>query len=185
MQSPATWYGMDASASLLCTCATWQKLSNTQQYHTARPDPGDGPQAERAEQQPCNDAASSTVERHDPASLAADELVPAKHPQLISDPAEQSPSASLDREACLAAADDSTSHKEACSAAAFEPLLQAPDGCDECPECIICWEAGANVVLQPCGHLCVCSGCVELLRGALCPMCRGEVLSKLTAEAVL
>ena len=25
-----------------------------------------------------------------------------------------------------------------------------------CSECIICWEAAPNVVLQPCGHVCVC-----------------------------
>ena len=82
------------------------------------------------------------------------------------------------------AANDSTSHQEACSAAAAEPEM-AIGILEDSPECIICWEAGANVVLQPCGHLCVCLGCVELLKGALCPMCRGEVLSKLTAEAVL
>ena len=87
--------------------------------------------------------------------------------------------------ACLAAANDSTSQQAACSAAAAEQL-QASDGTDECPECITCWEGGADVVLQPCGHLCVCSdACVELLRGAMCPMCRSEVLTKLTAEGVL
>ena len=48
---------------------------------------------------------------------------------------------------------------------------------DECAECVICWDARANVILQPCGHLLACSGCIGLLTGLPCPMCRSGVLS--------
>ena len=47
-------------------------------------------------------------------------------------------------------------------------------------ECVICIET-ANVVLQPCGHLCVCLGCTGLLTGS-CPMCRREVQSSIILE---
>ena len=49
-------------------------------------------------------------------------------------------------------------------------------------ECVVCWEADANVVLQPCGHMCACSGCAALLTDMLCPMCRCEVLSSITLQ---
>ena len=39
-------------------------------------------------------------------------------------------------------------------------------------ECIICWEAAPNVLLQPCGHICACSGCAAWLEHSDCPMCR-------------
>ena len=42
-------------------------------------------------------------------------------------------------------------------------------------ECIICWEAAPNVLLQPCGHICACSGCVALLEPSDCPVCRCKV----------
>ena len=50
-------------------------------------------------------------------------------------------------------------------------------------ECIICWEAPANVILQPCGHLCACAGCIPLLLGLPCPMCRGKVVTSMVAQA--
>ena len=42
-------------------------------------------------------------------------------------------------------------------------------------ECVVCWEAAASVVLQPCGHICACSGCAALLQHSPCPMCRCKV----------
>ena len=29
------------------------------------------------------------------------------------------------------------------------------------PDCVICWEARANMVLVPCGHLCMCYECAS------------------------
>ena len=53
---------------------------------------------------------------------------------------------------------------------------------DEVAECVICWDAAANVVLQPCGHVCACSGCAVVLEEALCPMCRCEVVSNIVLQ---
>ena len=49
-------------------------------------------------------------------------------------------------------------------------------------ECVICWEAVPDVVLQPCGHMCVCSGCAALLAGSSCPICRCEVQCNITLQ---
>ena len=58
--------------------------------------------------------------------------------------------------------------------------VSADDPDDE--ECVICWEAKSHVRMQPCGHMCVCSGCAAMLRDPLCPMCRCKVLSRLTVR---
>ena len=54
---------------------------------------------------------------------------------------------------------------------------RAEDVLDSCADCVICWERCADVVLQPCGHLCTCSACVAACLGStfLCPMCRCTV----------
>ena len=44
------------------------------------------------------------------------------------------------------------------------------------PECVVCMDAAATMVLTPCGHLCGCEGCDLIHR--LCPICRGGVESK-------
>ena len=49
-------------------------------------------------------------------------------------------------------------------------------------ECVVCWEAAANVVLVPCGHMCACSGCAALLQQSDCPMCRCKVQACLCVE---
>jgi hypothetical protein len=44
-------------------------------------------------------------------------------------------------------------------------------------ECVVCMEARSCVVQLPCGHLCCCEACTELLvsRAPECPMCRSQV----------
>jgi hypothetical protein len=44
-------------------------------------------------------------------------------------------------------------------------------------ECIVCMEARSCVLQAPCGHLCCCKACTELLLGKSqeCPMCRTQV----------
>ena len=71
-----------------------------------------------------------------------------------------------------AAGSVSPAHAPACMSA---PGLHLPGG----SECAVCWEAGADLVFQPCGHACACSGCAALfLTGcAPCPMCRMTVQS--------
>ena len=44
--------------------------------------------------------------------------------------------------------------------------------------CVICDDAPAAWALLPCGHRCLCSGCVvnyEDYSNCLCPLCRGAV----------
>ena len=53
---------------------------------------------------------------------------------------------------------------------------------DDGAECVVCWEARACLMMQPCGHICVCSGCAAMLRDTLCPMCRTEVASRLLVK---
>jgi hypothetical protein len=45
----------------------------------------------------------------------------------------------------------------------------------EC-ECVVCLDAEPAVVLVPCGHLCLCQSCADLLRAPQCPICRAAVL---------
>jgi Zinc finger, C3HC4 type (RING finger) len=39
--------------------------------------------------------------------------------------------------------------------------------------CIVCMTEKRNIILRPCGHLCLCSGCVDEMgdRLELCPIC--------------
>lgn len=49
----------------------------------------------------------------------------------------------------------------------------------EARNCRICLERGSEVVIIPCGHLCICSPCSARPSLAVCPICRGEVLQKM------
>lgn len=40
-------------------------------------------------------------------------------------------------------------------------------------ECAVCMQQEADIVLMPCGHLCVCHRCAPRLQG-LCPICRAN-----------
>ena len=45
-------------------------------------------------------------------------------------------------------------------------------------ECVVCWAADAEVLLQPCGHLCTCRSCAKPFLsqpGLPCPMCRVDI----------
>ena len=45
-------------------------------------------------------------------------------------------------------------------------------------ECVICFEeTQLNNVLDPCGHNCVCSDCIQQGLAKECPICRAEVLN--------
>ena len=45
-------------------------------------------------------------------------------------------------------------------------------------DCMMCWEAGADIVFQPCGHRCMCTACCEpFVRNRLaCPKCSLQIL---------
>lgn len=44
-------------------------------------------------------------------------------------------------------------------------------------ECVVCLNSRCEVVFLPCGHVCVCAKCCSPL--AICPMCRGPIISKI------
>jgi 1-acyl-sn-glycerol-3-phosphate acyltransferase len=46
---------------------------------------------------------------------------------------------------------------------------------NEVNECVMCMEVVRDTVIVPCGHLLMCSGCLEGM--VLCPMCRGPIES--------
>lgn len=47
------------------------------------------------------------------------------------------------------------------------------------PSCCVCLEEGAALLtLAPCGHRCVCAGCLEHITG--CPICRARIESAVT-----
>lgn len=59
--------------------------------------------------------------------------------------------------------------------AAEAAAAQAARAADAAPKCVVCWGAAPAVVvlaLAPCGHRCVCAGCVPQLPGRQCPVCR-------------
>ena len=49
--------------------------------------------------------------------------------------------------------------------------------------CVVCLESPKTVLLLPCKHLCVCSGCSERLELTNCPLCRIAIESKITTFA--
>ncbi len=54
------------------------------------------------------------------------------------------------------------------------------------PECCICLENQPKNVMIPCGHLCICDGCVVHINGQKrCPMCRQEVASIIDSSELL
>ena len=76
---------------------------------------------------------------------------------------------------------DSTTAAKSANATGLKsvPMQVVANDLDD-SECVTCWEARASVLMQPCGPMCVGSGCVAMLRDHLCPMCRSNVLSRLT-----
>jgi len=41
--------------------------------------------------------------------------------------------------------------------------------------CSICFDKKIDKLCYPCGHLCMCSSCVERIKDTKCPICRKEV----------
>jgi protein neuralized len=44
--------------------------------------------------------------------------------------------------------------------------------------CVVCLHAPLEIMLQPCGHFCLCAACAVQLRRPQCPMCRGPILDR-------
>ena len=43
------------------------------------------------------------------------------------------------------------------------------------PDCCVCLEGQSEMVMVPCGHLCLCSLCSDMYKDNKCPMCRSEI----------
>jgi hypothetical protein len=48
-------------------------------------------------------------------------------------------------------------------------------------QCIVCQDALSSVVLDPCGHFCLCDSCLQQVvgRNAKCPVCRKTIVKSL------
>ena len=56
-------------------------------------------------------------------------------------------------------------HKKHVKAAVLRAQSPSADAvCAEDAECVVCWAADANVLFQPCGHLCICSACAAAFK---------------------
>jgi hypothetical protein len=40
--------------------------------------------------------------------------------------------------------------------------------------CVVCMDAPKDRIVLPCGHICACGACAQLL-GTRCPVCRGPI----------
>ena len=73
----------------------------------------------------------------------------------------------LAREAFEAFPDAATEHSK--------PVGPPPRGC-----CVSCYEVHSRIAMVPCGHLCLCSACSELLPNeSSCPICRAPVTQRI------
>ncbi|TMW68344.1 hypothetical protein Poli38472_005812 [Pythium oligandrum] len=54
---------------------------------------------------------------------------------------------------------------------------------EEEPECVVCLEAKKERICVPCGHYCMCAGCVQLLvTPKKCPMCRTAIRTTISPD---
>eukprot|EP00035_Acanthoeca_spectabilis_P007762 m.142599 g.142599 ORF g.142599 m.142599 type:complete len:273 (+) comp14074_c0_seq7:301-1119(+) len=51
---------------------------------------------------------------------------------------------------------------------------EAGDSSDDPVQCLVCWDNQPLLVLLPCRHRCVCSGCLPQLERK-CPLCRNQI----------
>uniref|UniRef100_A0A0P4WJG3 RING-type domain-containing protein n=1 Tax=Scylla olivacea TaxID=85551 RepID=A0A0P4WJG3_SCYOL len=75
---------------------------------------------------------------------------------------------------------------ESDEAAPSAPVLEGQEGMPTAPpidqqfveaECVVCMNAGCEVIYLPCGHVCVCSKCSSSLGN--CPLCRSPIISRI------
>jgi hypothetical protein len=58
------------------------------------------------------------------------------------------------------------------------PAAPAPHPSAEETMCVVCFDAPKDHIIVPCGHMCVCGACAELLintRNPSCPVCRRAI----------
>jgi hypothetical protein len=57
----------------------------------------------------------------------------------------------------------------------IQPPVEIPREEGEDTECVVCLDNERAYAIVPCGHLCVCGGCVGRVKE--CPICRGRIQS--------
>jgi hypothetical protein len=85
------------------------------------------------------------------------------------------------QECGLTSSDVTISAREKARKKTLEGILDgnSDDFEEGCFTCVVCFEAPRSVVLQPCLHLVLCSGCAPKFKN--CPMCRRDVRSHISA----
>lgn len=59
----------------------------------------------------------------------------------------------------------------------FAAALGDEQHMDEETECVVCLSALRNTACVPCGHVCMCAGCADVVQQASseCPVCRAPM----------
>lgn len=76
------------------------------------------------------------------------------------------------------------------AAASSSAATSTPGVCGEDGEeglCVVCLEKAADTAVIPCGHMCGCGGCLQMIRESdspQCPLCRGPLTSVIRIYAV-
>ncbi|KAJ8346410.1 hypothetical protein SKAU_G00278110 [Synaphobranchus kaupii] len=67
------------------------------------------------------------------------------------------------------------------SLASFElvvtPNTPSPDDTPSASECVVCMETEPHMIFLPCGHVCCCQVCSEVLQ--TCPLCRSDIAQRI------
>lgn len=58
-------------------------------------------------------------------------------------------------------------------------VIQKSDRFQSLAKCVICMEKGRCIILQPCGHFCMCEICGNTV--CVCPVCRGSIQERIRA----
>ena len=89
----------------------------------------------------------------------------------------QSPPCTFSNPGLLSLGHDSCLAVNGLAESKYASMSRAEEVLDSSPDCVVCWERCADVLFQPCGHLCTCSACAGTCLGSasLCPMCRCAV----------
>ena len=58
-------------------------------------------------------------------------------------------------------------------------VLDKVDKIYDMENCCICLDEECNMVMVPCGHLCLCFGCSKSYKTQKCPLCRSDIITRI------
>ncbi|KAG7211490.1 hypothetical protein KM043_010762 [Ampulex compressa] len=67
--------------------------------------------------------------------------------------------------------------EEACTSSRYQEYAKNTQSINS-TECVVCLDLQCEVIFLPCGHLCCCSGCADMVTSG-CPMCRSIIDRKI------